>query len=289
MKRTIEGRSRVFLSVTVVAFAVASATTALAVEVHGTLRVPADYGRTPPVSAEQQGRLRYWDEWNGFIAPREHRFDARRELAVVLTGGPEGSGMFEDQPGFTISNGNLMPSTIVERVGATLRIHNTDPMAHELYAEGLQDFGATPTSPGLVRPQQMPARPGHWTIRDRVYSHVHGTLHVLADLRARATIAADGSYVFRNVQGGTYTLKIFHGEREVHSAEVVVPADRELTVPPIAIGAGRPSAQAPALPPGERSAPRPPSRRGEPAAPVPPPQPERTAPGELHPPHFGGP
>jgi hypothetical protein len=235
MKRTIAHRAGVVLSLLVVALAL-TATSALAVEVRGTLRVPPTYGQVAAPSAEELQRSRIWEEWNGFLALRPPRFDVRRELAVVLTGGPEG-GMFENQPNFEISNGNLSPATIVERTGANIYIHNTDPVTHRLFAEGLADFGAMPTSAGLVRRQVMPARAGHWPIRDEFYAHVRGHLHLLADLRARARLAADGTFVFQNIQGGTYTLKVFHGEREVHSAEVVVPADRELVVDPIAIGA----------------------------------------------------
>ncbi len=234
MKRTTGSRTRAVLALLVLALAVATAATAMAVEVRGTLRIPADYGRTQP-DAEQERRNHYWDEWNGFLEPRPRRFEPGRELAVVLTGG-EG-GMFEEQPGFTITNGTLMPRTIVERAGGTLRIHNTDPVTHKLFADGLAGFTPSPVSAGLVRSQTLPNAAGNWPLKDQLYPHVSGHLHVLADLRARASVQPDGTFIFRNVQGGTYTLRIFHGAREVHSAEVVVPADRELVVDPIAIGA----------------------------------------------------
>lgn len=230
------GRRRAALSTLALAgllLTVASA--ALAVDVRGTLRVPSDYGAPAAESDEESRRNRYWEEWNGFIDPRDPSFDASRELAVVLTG--EGA-MAEEQPGFKIANGGLWPATMVERAGATLRIQNTDPMAHQLSAEGHSEFTPTPTSPGLTR-QLLVSEAGAWPVRDQLYAHVRGHLHVLPDLVARARIDADGSYQFRNVPPGTYTLKIFHGERQIHEqAGVEVTDTRELTLEPIAVSAG---------------------------------------------------
>lgn len=233
MKRTTGRRTRAVLATLVLTLAALTAGTALAVEVRGALRVASDFGATPPVPPEELRRDRYWDEWNGFLEPRTRRFDPGGELAVVLTG--EGS-FAAEQPGFALANGALRPATIVERAGANLRIENTDPVTHQLFAEGLEDFGPTPTSPGLAR-QQVVGTAGSWPLRDQLYAHVTGHLHVLPDLVARATVQADGTFLFRNVPGGTYTLKVFHRDREVHSAQVTVPADRELVVDPIAIGA----------------------------------------------------
>ncbi|HEY8431564.1 MAG TPA: DUF2012 domain-containing protein [Sandaracinaceae bacterium] len=233
MERTTGRRTRAVLAIFVLTLAAATAATALAGDVRGTLRVPSDYGRPAPASEEERRRDYYWDEWNGFLEPRTRRFDPGAELAVVLTGPGE---LAPDQPGFAFVNGALRPATIVERAGANLRIENTDPVTHQLFAEGLADFPPTPTSPGLAR-QQLLGQAGNWPLRDRLYAHVSGHLHVLPDLVARATVQADGSFVFRNVPAGTYRLKVFHRERELHSAEVTVHADRELVVDPIAIGA----------------------------------------------------
>ena len=230
------GRRRAVLSMLVLAgllLTVASA--AMAVDVRGTLRVPSDYGGAPAEAEDETRRNRYWEEWNGFLDPRDPSFDAARELAVVLTGeGP----MAEEQPGHEVANGALRPATIVERAGATLRIQNTDPMSHQLTAEGHPEFGPTPTSPGLTR-QLLVSEAGSWPVRDVIYGHVRGHLHVLPDLVARARLEGDGTFHFRNVAPGTYTLKVFHGARMIHEqAGVEINDTRELTLEPIAISAG---------------------------------------------------
>lgn len=231
MTPTTGGRSRAFLTLLVLTALVATATTALAVDVRGSLRAPADYGQLPAEPEEEQRRNHYWEEWNGVVEPRPRRFDASRELAVVLTGAGE---MLPDQPGFSFSQGALRPSTIVERVGATLRIQNTDPVRHQLFAEGV--LNPTPTSPGGARTETLSAA-GSWPLGDQLYAHVRGHLHVVPDLVARATVQPDGTFVFRAVPAGSYVLKVFHGERELHSAPITVPEERELVVDPIAIGA----------------------------------------------------
>lgn len=234
MKRTTGRRSHAWFSLLVLALAVATTATASAVDVRGTLRVPSEYGQTPEASEQAQAHHHYWDEWNGFLDPRERGFDAARDLAVVLTGeGP----MAEEQPGFAVANGGLWPSTLVERAGATMRIRNSDPVVHQLYAEGHPELTPTPTSPGLTR-QLVVAEAGDWPVQDQVYAHVRGHLHVLPDLVARAEVTTDGSYHFRNVAPGVYTLKVFHGDRLLHTQEGIEVAEgRELTLEPIPVGA----------------------------------------------------
>lgn len=232
MHRSTGRRSRAFLGLSVLLLAGAMATTAWAVDVRGTLRVASDYRPPDTESAEKARRNYYWDEWNGFVDPKPRSFDPSREFAVVLVGDGE---LAPEQPSFAFVNGALSPATLVERVGATLRIENTDPVAHQLYAEGHAELGPTPTSPGLTR-QLVVNEAGSWPLRDRRYAHVTGHLHVLPDLVARAHVQSDGSYRFRNVPAGTYTLKVFHRDRELLSRQVVVPEDRELVVDPIEIG-----------------------------------------------------
>ncbi len=232
MTRTNGRRACAVFSILVLALAVGTATTAWAVEVRGTLRVPTDYGHSA-ANPDEERRNHYWEEWNGFLDLRPARFDPSREIAVVLTGdGP----LAPNQPPIAIANGALSPATIVARVGSEWEIKNTDPVVHQLAAEGLSELGPTPIAPDLPRRQTI-TQAGHWPLRDEVYGHIRGHLHALPDLVARAVVQPDGSFVFHDVPAGTYTLKVFHGERELHSAQVTVPEDRELVVDPIAIGA----------------------------------------------------
>ena len=207
---------------------------ARAVDIAGTLRVPSDFATTRPESEEELRRDHYWDEWNGFLAPRPRRFDPARDLAVVLRGeGP----MAEEQPGFAIANGGLSPSTLVARTGSTLQVRNTDPCTHQIFAEGHSELNPTETSPGLTR-QAVVNTAGSWPIRDEIYEHVRGHLHVIDDLVARAEVQSDGSYRFGNVPAGTYTLSVYHGDAAVHTQEgVIVEEGHELTIEPFTIGA----------------------------------------------------
>lgn len=214
----------------------------LAVDVRGTLTVPSDLASQVPVETDaQRARARYWEEWNGVLDPRAPRLDAQRELAVVLTG--SGAPSEGEQPPYRLHNGSLSPSTIVARAGTAIQIRNEDGVAYELFAEGLSDFGPIQTAPGNGRPVTIP-EPGNWPVRDRVHAHVQGHLHALPDLVARAFVEANGAYTFRGVAAGTYQLHVFHGPREIHSQEVVVPEGGQLTVPAIQLTAA-PAAAAP--------------------------------------------
>jgi len=229
----------VVFSVAVLVLALATAATAMAVDVRGRLRVPSDFGQTPPEAPDDAQRNRYWDQWNGFLEPRPRGFDAARDLAVVLTGEGE---FAEEQPGFRLANGGLWPTTIVVRTGARLEIQNTDAISHQIFAEGVEGFTDTPVAPGRMRPVDMPSA-GHWPIADTLYEHVTGHLHVVDDLVARGTVSSDGRYRFTNINPGTYTLKVFFGEDVVHTQEGIVVEDRELTLDPVPLGGSAEAAQ----------------------------------------------
>lgn len=210
------------------------AASALAGDVRGTLSIPTDFPTllTPPTDAEAS-RLRYWEEWNGFLEPRPARLEAARELAVVLTG--SGSASSGEQPALRLHNGALFPSTVVIRVGVATPLRNDDACAYEILAEGNAEVGPVQTAPGNARPLSVSA-PGQWPLRDRNLGHVRGHLHALPDLVARAFVEPAGGYVFRGVEPGSYTVHVFQGANEVAPPQAVTVGDtHELTVAPITL------------------------------------------------------
>lgn len=225
---------RLGISVPVVLSLLALTTSALAGDVRGTLTAPSTTPSiVPELTPEALSRARYWDEWNGFMDPRSPHFEPARELAVVLTGAGEPS--TGEQPPYRIFNGSLYPATIVARAGTGIQIRNDDGTSYELFAEGLADFAPLPTAPGNPRPLTMPAEPGNWPIRDRLYPHVVGHLHTLPDLVARAFVEPSGAYTFRGVAPGSYTLHVYHGAREAIPAQPVTVTESALTIPAVVV------------------------------------------------------
>lgn len=198
------------------------ATTAMAGAVSGSLELPSEL----PAAARDEHPPYYWEEWNGFLDSKPRRVDAPRDVAVVLLG--QGPGPANE---FKIFGGDLMPTTMVARTGADIRIVNTDGCAHELYSDDIEGLTALSTAPGNARSFPAPA-PGSYVIRDRVYGHVEGHLHVVGNLVARAVPDESGRYTFGEIAPGTYTVKVFYGAREVGSKEVEVTSS-SLTVDPI--------------------------------------------------------
>lgn len=184
-----------------------------------------------PVEELPEPRRRFVDEWNGFVAQRSAPVEVAREVSVVLRG--EGTPATETPP-VRLQNGTLLPATIVVRAGGTLQIQNDDGIRYELSAEGVADFQASATEPGHARQIQTPT-PGSFPIRDRNLTHVRGHLHVVPNLIARAFVENNGSFVFRGVAAGTYTLHVYLGEREVVSGTQVVVSDESQELEPIRV------------------------------------------------------
>jgi hypothetical protein len=221
--------------VTVVCVLSAICSSALAGDVRGTLTVPSDLpSMAPALTDAAAARARYWEEWNGFLDPRPVRVDPAREIAVVLTGeGPVSEG---EQPHLRFHNGALLPATVVVRVSTGFQIQNDDGCSYELFAEGLEEISPVQTAPGMTRPLTV-STAGHWPLADRTYPHVRGHLHAIPDLVSRAQVEPNGSYLFRGVAPGSYTLHVYHGDHEATSAPVVVGDARELVVPAIQVQA----------------------------------------------------
>ena len=203
-------------------------TEAAAVDVKGSVRTD----ETPKASSVQAVRAPYWQEWNGFIEPKKPSVDYAREVSVVLVG-PES---MRDATVVELSNGTLTPSTIVAQHGSSLRIRNQDDFTHKLYADKLEKFDAIETSPGQSRELQL-LQTGDFELGDRFAPHVHGYLHVLPKVSAVANPQSDGSFVFKDVHPGSYTLKVFRGAREVSSETLEVKDGRDIVVGPFSVDA----------------------------------------------------
>jgi hypothetical protein len=126
---------------------------------------------------------------------------------------------------------------MVARVGQSLRIENTDAFPHELYADGIENFTALSTAPGNARSQPLAAA-GQFVVRDRLYGHIEGHLHVVPNLIACAQVNADGSFTFGEVAPGSYTVKVFHRDRDLVTSPIEVTEGRELVLEPIALSGG---------------------------------------------------
>lgn len=177
-------------------------------------------------------RAPYWQEWNGFIDPKKQAVDFPREVSAALIG-PVAS---KDAVTVSLRDGTLTPSTIVVQYGTTLRIRNDDDFPHELYVEGLKGFDAIATSPGSTRSVQMETT-GVFALRDKLATYVRGNLHVIAKLTQVANPTSDGSFAFKEVPPGNYTLKVFRAAQEVSSSEVEVTSTRELVLDSIPVDA----------------------------------------------------
>ena len=214
----------------VVVAAISFARPALAGEVSGKLVLGA-YKPTPEPPPKRTPFN--WELENGFKQVAAERVEAARELAVVLVGPGQAPGTEFIE--VALRGGSPMPSTIVVRAGSTLKLKNEDEIAHEIFAEGLEGFSAEAISPRGVRSLHL-GTTGNWPVRDNLVAHVRGHLHVIADVVAIAKVAADGSFAFGEVIPGKYTLKVFHGAKEVLAQPVEV-GDKAATLDPITLTA----------------------------------------------------
>ena len=205
--------------------------TAAAAEVTGKLVM----GAYKPPKEPDNPRLRcYWELENGFKEVVPDRVAPQRELAVVLLGGAQQKG--ESSVEVTYSDGSLLPSTIVVRPDTTLRVRNTDEIAHELYAKGLDKFAVEAISPRAIRSVPL-KEAGKWPLLDRLITHVRGFLHVLENLVAVAKVAPDGTFAFSEIAPGKYQLKVFHGPYELASKSIEIGPRDKAELDPIVLSA----------------------------------------------------
>lgn len=202
----------------------AVAVSAWAADIRGQLRFSSELQARPPTPTAE--RSFFWDEWNGLLEPAPRRVDVTREFTAVLTG----EGTVPSRVTARLTGGQFYPTTIVARAATTLVIENTDPCAHELFAEH-PEWIAVQTEAGNSRTVRMPTT-GKWLLRDKLYSHVEAHLIVLEDLVAVGELTRDGNYTFGDVAPGNYTLKVFHRGEEMASRAVTV-GNAPVTIDPI--------------------------------------------------------
>lgn len=220
------------VAVTVAVLSWTPAGPAAAVEVRGLMKVVGTLPHPAQVAPGAPFKP-YWEEWNGFVDPRKGAPDPGQVLSVVL----RGKGAAGD-PGcsYALRGGAFAPTTMVAAKGSNLRIENTDGCAHELHAEGIEGFSPLQTAPGNARAVPLPTT-GHFVIRDQLYPHVVGHLHVVEDLVACAEIDAKGRFRFPDVTDGSYTLEVYRGDAKVLS-EPVEASGRYHTTDPLTVSPG---------------------------------------------------
>lgn len=201
--------------------------TALAIPVHGTLRVP----RAPASDATEGARDHYWRAPNGQIDPGPAPLDAARETTVVLTGsvGPSNDGCR-----YRVAGGDLMPRTLVVKVGEAAGLTNSDPTHHNIHTEGSDTLPPTVIGPGRAREIRI-GEAGSWPLRDELYRHVSGHLVAIPDLVACASVSHQGAWRFEDIPAGEYTLKVFFEGREAHSQSVSVGTRGDVRIDPITL------------------------------------------------------
>ncbi len=216
------GKQTVLLAAVSIAvvLVVIAATSATARDLEGKLVLGA---YKPPPEPQTRPSF-YWELENGVKEVTRDRVDASRELAVVLLGDDASEG--KQRVEIEFSGGSLFPSTVVVQKGSTLRIHNKDEIAHELYAKGLKGFGPEATSPRAIRSIEL-SKAGSWQLFDRIVTHVRGYLHVLPNLVAIANVGPNGAYTFTGVEPGNYELKVFHGAKILIKKPIEIPPKKD--------------------------------------------------------------
>lgn len=202
---------------------------AVATDLRGSLRFTEGMGKQVEASNSY-----YWKVWNGYLGPiaaaKMDKARASRQVAVVLTakGAKKPTGC-----DYALQGGNLHPSTIVVGEGQSLRITNKDGCSHELYSDDLASMTPLQTASGNPRVVEVPAG-GPYHVADRTYGHVNGTIHAIKNLAACGKVSGTG-YSFKNIAPGTYTLRVFMGDAELHSRKVEVTDRSELEIDAISL------------------------------------------------------
>ena len=165
----------------------------------------------------------YWKVWNGALPYRALEKDVQRELAAALIGNTDDAKDCE----YALRGGNFMPSTMLVPSGREVTIKNGDGFDYEIDIPDLNGFETTTVSPEHALSVKIPSGKGK-SAHDLVHSHVRGTLIPLENLQACARVGSDGSLTFTNIAPGTYTMKVYWGDKEISSSKIEM-TDKDVT------------------------------------------------------------
>jgi len=168
-------------------------------------------------AAKPQTPQFYWEEWNGLVPLKPQKLEALENMVVVLTGSSEAAA----KTGSTVKvwGYTLRPRTIVQSPGTTLTIVNGDPSDYELE-------GTAPSVRGVLQPKNSRIirldKTGVFTFRDKRFPEVDGTIHVVRNIAAVASVSRTQRYQFEAVPEGDYTLEVFYGSQKAHQKQIHV-------------------------------------------------------------------
>lgn len=127
-----------------------------------------------------------------------------------------------DQKGF-----RFIPHVVVVQTGTTIRFLNNDPEPHNVYSpEGRYNLGTWPT--GDTRDYTF-KKPGIYSQLCNIHPDMLAYV-VVVDTPHFAVTDAKGTFVFRNVPPGKYTLVAWHEKKDGLEREVEVVAGKPLVL-----------------------------------------------------------
>jgi len=248
--------------------------TTLAAEVRGNLQ-GIDSLRPTEIPAPTSGarRLFYWQVPNGAIDVRRPHITPERDIALIMTGPSIQEANLPVR--LPVSGGRCQPNTTVVGVNNSLRIDNSDWIAHEFYAvrpgqeEPIPNFAAELTATRSQRQAQI-AEAGTYELRDRLAPMFRCWIVVGPGQGRVITPNTDGEYKFPDqpMGDGAYTIRAyFEGKQLGTDASVQVTGGRPAGPVNINVSGSAPASGTPGTPntPGTPT----PGQPGQPATPPP--------------------
>ncbi len=176
---------------------------------------------------------------NGLIPVRPLKPAPHTRLAVVLTGRP-GSAAAHMSCTLRLHGATFFPATFVGPANAAIELENRDSLTHHVYGENLDSLKPEPTEPGRTRSFKVD-KAGHWLLKDQLYHHITGHLHIRDDVTQCSSVNRRGSFSFRDVPAGTYVLRVFFREHELLKQKIRVEEKDTTKVDPIVLPTPPPS------------------------------------------------